>query len=58
MEIFGLHKIAECGTTGKLDQNSAKFSKMLEKRQTKYLRPNHFWKRTNFHNLAEKRPCS
>jgi len=32
--------------------------KILAKDQTKYLRPNHFWKQTNSYNLGSKRPSS
>ena len=53
MELFWVFKFPVCGTTCKLGQNSAKFSKILKKSkgQTKYLRPSHFWKRPNCHNL-------
>jgi len=37
---------------------TAKLTKLLANGQTKYLRPSHFRKRPNFHNLAEKRPSS
>jgi len=56
--LFVYVLIPEWGITWKLGKNSAKFSKILKKGQTKYLRSNHFRKWPNFYNLVKKRHIS